>query len=74
MGVVVVHVPVAGSYTSTTLVLGAPPIAYSFPLTAAAARIARAVGIGFKVVQVLDVGSYDSSVFSGAEGSPPPTA
>ena len=41
MSVRMKNVSVAGSYTSTTLVLGAPPIAYSFPLTAAAARMAR---------------------------------
>src|SRR5947199_178551 len=54
-----------------------PPMAYSLPLGAAARpRKERGVGMGALVAQVLEAGSYSSTVARKAEAMPrpPPTA
>src|SRR4051794_20134478 len=65
MFALVVHVSVAGSYSSTvpTGPPAYPPMAYTLPLGAAATpRAYRAVGMGALAIHVLMAGSYSSPV------------
>src|SRR5258707_186883 len=77
IGAPVVHVSVAGSYTSTVaagfqLAASMPPTAYSLPFTLPAARPTRAAGRGALVVHAPPAGSYISTVDTAPAPSWPP--